>query len=99
MENLPVLNIISGLLQPSSGEIKYNDPEVKNNLDKMGYMFQKDFFISMVNSEREYNVRLENKKIYTKENIEFASKLLKSYGLEKFENHKPTELSGGMRQE
>ena len=39
-----LLNIISGLLQPSSGEVKYNDPKVKNNLDKMGYMFQKDFF-------------------------------------------------------
>lgn len=93
-----LLNIISGLLQPSSGEIKYNDPEVKNNLDKMGYMFQKDFLFPWLTVKENIMLGLKIKKIYTKENIEFASKLLKSYGLEKFENHKPTELSGGMRQ-
>ena len=38
-----LLNIISGLLTPSSGEVIFNDPEFKNNLDKMGYMFHKDF--------------------------------------------------------
>ncbi|MDU3724768.1 MAG: ATP-binding cassette domain-containing protein, partial [Clostridium celatum] len=38
-----LLNIISGILTPSSGEVKYNDPQIKTNLDKMGYMFQKDY--------------------------------------------------------
>ena len=93
-----LLNIISGLLQPSSGEVKYNDPEVKNNLDKMGYMFQKDFLFPWLTVRENIMLGLKIKKIYTKENIEFACELLKNYGLEKFEKHKPTELSGGMRQ-
>lgn len=93
-----LLNIISGLLTPSSGEVIYNDPEVKNNLDKMGYMFQKDFLFPWLTVKENVMLGLKLKKVYTKENIEFAHKLLKNYGLEKFQNHKPTELSGGMRQ-
>ena len=93
-----LLNIISGLLEPSSGEVIYNDPEVKNNLDKMGYMFQKDFLFPWLTVKENVMLGLKLKKVYTKENIEFAHKLLKNYGLEKFQNHKPTELSGGMRQ-
>ena len=93
-----LLNIISGLLTPSSGEVIYNDPEVKNNLDKMGYMFQRDFLFPWLTVKENVMLGLKLKKVYTKENIEFAHQLLKNYGLEKFENHKPTELSGGMRQ-
>ena len=93
-----MLNIISGLLTPSSGEVIYNDPEVKNNLDKMGYMFQNDFLFPWLTVKENVMLGLKLKKVYTKENIEFAHQLLKNYGLEKFQNHKPTELSGGMRQ-
>lgn len=93
-----LLNIISGLLTPSSGEVIYNDPEVKNNLDKMGYMFQRDFLFPWLTVKENVMLGLKLKKVYTKENIEFAHQLLKNYGLEKFQNHKPTELSGGMRQ-
>ena len=93
-----LLNIISGILTPSSGEVKFNDPDVKNNLDKMGYMFQKDYLFPWLSVRENVLLGLKVKKIYTKENIEFADELLKSYGLEKFESHKPTQLSGGMRQ-
>ena len=79
-----LLNIISGLLTPSSGEVIYNDPEVKNNLDKMGYMFQKDFLFPWLTVKENVMLGLKLKKVYTKENIEFAHQLLKNYGLEKF---------------
>lgn len=93
-----LLNLISGLLQPSSGEIKYNDSTVKNNLDKMGYMFQKDYLFPWITVRENVLLGLKIKKILTKENIEFADNLLRNYGLEKFKNYKPEELSGGMRQ-
>ena len=64
----------------------------------MGYMFQKDFLFPWLTVKENVMLGLKLKKVYTKENIEFAHKLLKNYGLEKFQNHKPTELSGGMRQ-
>lgn len=93
-----LLNIISGLLEPSSGKIIYNDPEVKNNLDKMGYMFQKDYLFPWLTVRENVLLGLKIKNILTEESIKNADKLLKSYDLEKFKDHKPTQLSGGMRQ-
>lgn len=93
-----LLNIISGLLKPSSGEIKYNDVTVRSNLDKMGYMFQRDYLFPWITVRENVLLGLKIKKVLTKENIEFADHLLKSYGLEKFKDHKPEELSGGMKQ-
>lgn len=93
-----LLNIISGILNPSAGEVKFNDPSIKNNLDKMGYMFQKDYLFPWLTVRENVLLGLKVKNIYTKENIEFADELLECYGLNIFKNHKPTQLSGGMRQ-
>lgn len=93
-----LLNIISGILSPSSGEVKFNDPSIKNNLDKMGYMFQKDYLFPWLTVRENVLLGLKVKNIYTKENIEFTDELLECYGLNIFKNHKPTQLSGGMRQ-
>ncbi|MDU5107177.1 ABC transporter ATP-binding protein [Clostridium sp.] len=93
-----LLNIISGLLKPSEGEIVYNDKNIKNRLDKMGYMFQKDYLFPWLSVRNNIMLGLKVKKINTKENIERVDKLLKNYQLDRFKNHKPAELSGGMRQ-
>lgn len=93
-----LLNIISGLLKPSEGEIIYNDKNVKNRLDKMGYMFQKDYLFPWLSVRNNIMLGLKVKKINTKENIERVDKLLENYQLDRFKNHKPAELSGGMRQ-
>ena len=93
-----LLNIISGLLEPSSGKIVYNDPQIKNNLDKMGYMFQRDYLFPWLTVRENVLLGLKIKKLLTEESIKDADKLLKSYDLEKFKDHKPTQLSGGMRQ-
>ena len=93
-----LLNIISGLLKPSEGEIIYNDKYVNNRLDKMGYMFQKDYLFEWFSVRNNVMLGLKIKKIYTEENIKKVEKLLENYQLDRFKNHKPTELSGGMRQ-
>ena len=93
-----LLNIISGLLKPSGGEIVYNDKNIENRLDKMGYMFQKDYLFEWLSVRNNVLLGLKIKNLDSTENIERADKLLESYQLSKFKNHKPTELSGGMRQ-
>lgn len=93
-----LLNIISGLLKTSSGEVIYNDDNIKNRLDKMGYMFQKDYLFDWLTVWENVLLGLKIKKVLTKENIKQADELLTNYGLDKFKDHKPTELSGGMRQ-
>ena len=93
-----LLNIISGLIEPSKGVIKYKGSIVKDNLDRVGYMFQKDYLFPWLTVKDNELIGLKIKKILTKENIAFTESLIERYGLKKFENHKPQELSGGMRQ-
>ena len=93
-----LLNIISGLLNPSEGKIIYNDKDINNRLDKMGYMFQKDYLFEWLSVKNNVLLGLNIKKINSDENIKKAEKLLENYQLDRFKNYKPTELSGGMRQ-
>lgn len=93
-----LLNIISGLLKPSDGKIIYIDKDINNRLDKMGYMFQKDYLFKWLSVRSNVLLGLKIKGLDNEENIQSADKLLDNYQLSKFKNHKPAELSGGMRQ-
>ena len=93
-----LLNIISGLLEPSEGKILYGSEDIKNNLDKIGYMFQKDHLFEWNTVWENVIIGLKIKKILNDESKKRVEDLLESYGLEKFKNHYPRELSGGMRQ-
>ncbi|WP_322413607.1 ABC transporter ATP-binding protein, partial [Clostridium perfringens] len=93
-----LLNILSGLLKPSGGEIVYNDKNVDNRLDKMGYMFQKDYLFEWLSVWSNVLLGLKIKGLDNEENRKRADELLRNYQLAKFKEHKPSELSGGMRQ-
>lgn len=93
-----LLNIMSGLLEPSDGEVLYKDEDIKNNLDKIGYMFQKDHLFEWNTVWENVILGLKIKKQLNDESKERANELLDTYGLLRFKNHYPSELSGGMRQ-
>lgn len=93
-----LLNIISGLLKQSSGTVTYNNEPIRNNLDKIGYMFQKDHLFDWTSVWNNVILGLKIKGLLTDENIARVETLLDNYDLTKFKDHKPTELSGGMRQ-
>ena len=85
-----ILNIISGLLTPTSGEVITNG--------EIGYMFQKDHLLEWRTIWKNIMLGLEIKKEETEEKQEFLENLLTKYGLIDFRNNYPYELSGGMRQ-
>lgn len=93
-----LLNIISGLLNPTGGVVLYNGEDIKKHLEKIGYMFQKDHLFEWSNVWENVILGLKIKKKLDDESIERVDKLLKTYGLSKFKNHHPSQLSGGMRQ-
>ena len=93
-----LLNIISGLLEPSEGKVLYRGEDIKSSLDKIGYMFQKDHLFEWNTVWDNVTLGLKIKKILNDESKKRVEKLLAAYGLEKFKNHYPKELSGGMRQ-
>lgn len=93
-----LLNIISGLIEPSKGKVLYKDEDIKNNLDKIGYMFQKDHLFEWFTVWDNVILGLKIKKQLNDESKKKVEELLENYGLIKFKNHYPSELSGGMRQ-
>ncbi|MBE6062377.1 MAG: ABC transporter ATP-binding protein [Clostridium butyricum] len=93
-----LLNIISGLLQPSFGKALYNGDDIKKHLNKIGYMFQKDHLFEWYTVWENVVLGLKIKKQLNEKAKENVNNLLETYGLSKFKEHYPSELSGGMRQ-
>ena len=87
-----LLNILAGLDNKTSGEIKIKDGCT------MGYMLQDDALFPWLSILDNACLGLDIKKIKTKKNIEFVKNLLIKYGLGDFLEKYPHELSGGMRQ-
>lgn len=85
-----ILNIISGILKPTNGEVVVNG--------KMGYMFQKDLLFEWRTIWKNLTLGLEINKLNNKKEQKKIIKYLKKYGLIEFINNFPSELSGGMRQ-
>lgn len=93
-----LLNLISGLLKPESGKIFINDKLVNVFPEEIGYMFQKDYLLEWRSVYKNVILGLEVRKKLTAEKKLFIQKLLHTYGLDKFQNARPSQLSGGMRQ-
>lgn len=89
-----LLSIIAGLLAPESGKI------ILDNQDAMriGYMLQQDHLLEWRTIWKNVLLGPEITKTLTREKEALALKLLTDYGLLKFKDKKPGELSGGMKQ-
>lgn len=85
-----ILNIISGLEDPSSGVINTNG--------KIGYMFQKDHLFPWLTIEDNILIGIKINKKVDNEDRKKAHLLLEKYDLIDFKHHHPHQLSGGMRQ-
>lgn len=95
-----ILSLIAGLLPVSSGSIILGGEKVgKENHQQIGYMFQHDHLFEWRTIWKNITLGIELKKQNNKEEkFELARELLKKYDLYGFQNRKPRELSGGMRQ-
>lgn len=92
-----VLSIISGLLKPSSGKITLLEKDKKRS-DIVGYMLQSDYLFQWRTIEKNVMLGLEIKNALNEKSRKYALNLLERYGLGKFKNSYPSQLSGGMRQ-
>lgn len=94
-----VLNIIVGLLEPSSGQILFRG-QVSSGINKeIGYVTQSDNLFPWRTVLENVVFGLQMRGVGSKsEREEKARKLITQVGLDGFENHFRHELSGGMRQ-
>lgn len=93
-----LLSIIAGLESPSSGSVLLNGTDITNKRSNIGYMLQKDYLLEWRTIFKNILLGLEIKKDLTPQNVEYAKKLLETYGLKDFIYKYPSQLSGGMKQ-
>ena len=93
-----LLSIICGILKPSSGEIYIDGVKTTGITPKIGYMLQSDNLLEWRSIYKNVLLGLEIQGRINEETIDYANRLLKTYGLYDFRNSYPSQLSGGMRQ-
>jgi NitT/TauT family transport system ATP-binding protein len=94
-----VLNLISGLFQPTEGKVFYDGELIRNLNRRVGYMTQKDTVLPWRKTAENVRIALELKcrNVGRKEAAERTAQMIDLVGLKGFEKHYPGELSGGMR--
>jgi NitT/TauT family transport system ATP-binding protein len=93
-----LLMMIAGLLEPTSGKVLIEDHEVRGVRPDLGLVFQRDLLVDwktvLGNVLLPFDLTGEDRE----RRIPQAQALLERVGLKGFEQKRPYELSGGMRQ-
>jgi putative hydroxymethylpyrimidine transport system ATP-binding protein len=93
-----LFRLITGLEQPSQGEILINGKNSANRLGSVGYMPQQDLLMPWRTVIDNAAIPLEIKGVGKEEAHKQVVELLAEFGLSGVENRYPDELSGGMKQ-
>ena len=93
-----LLSAVAGVTPISEGKILLSGQEVSEVSDDIAYMLQKDNLLDWRSIRKNVLLGLEIRGMITKENLDYADNLLRSYGLWEFRDKYPSQLSGGMRQ-
>lgn len=93
-----LLNMIAGLDTPTSGHVYCNGKEVTGTGTERGVVFQQYALFPWLTVKKNVMFALEMRGIKGEAAEAEAAKYLKMVDLEKFAEHYPKELSGGMKQ-
>ncbi len=102
-----LLNILLGLEEPTTGEVKILDEEIYNlspderahfRVRRMGMVYQQPIWIRSLSVIENVAFPLYNLNLTKTSSLREARLVLSWLGLEKFKNHYPATLSGGEQQ-
>ncbi len=93
-----LLSLISGLLRPVNGEILLDGRPVQAGDTRIGYMLQRDHLFEWRTIFSNACLGLQIQRKLDADGRQKIHELLNVYGLDAFEQARPSELSGGMRQ-
>ena len=93
-----LLSLLCGLLIPDEGEILIDGVPKAESIVNIGYMLQRDHLFEWRTIMGNAELGLEIQKKRNSSSREKLHNMLHTYGLGSFENARPSELSGGMRQ-
>lgn len=94
-----LLNVVAGLLRPTGGAVFYDEQPVNGLNFRVGYMTQKDTLLPWRTTADNIGIALELRcrAVPPSETKGRIQEMIDLVGLRGFENHYPSELSGGMR--
>jgi NitT/TauT family transport system ATP-binding protein len=94
-----LLNLTAGLMKPSSGTVLYRGAPVEKVNTRVGYVTQAETLLPWRTVRQNVQIPLEIRKPSPKgaAREEVVTRIIEMVGLGGFENHYPSELSGGMR--
>ncbi len=93
-----LLNIIAGLLEPSTGHVKIGGKVVTGPGKGKGVVFQQYALFPWMTVLENVKFGLKLKHVPEKESTAIAESYIELVGLKEFRNAYPKELSGGMKQ-
>ncbi len=93
-----ILKMVAGLIPRSSGTITIGDKAVDRPQTDVGIVFQDSIMLDWRDVLSNVMLQIDIRRMDRVKYKSVAMNLLKATGLEGFENSKPYELSGGMRQ-
>lgn len=91
------LRVLAGLIKPSFGEVKIEGKRITGPGQDRAVVFQENALLPWRNALRNVQFGLEMRGVPNK-GLTRAKEMIRLVGLEGFEKHYPSELSGGMRQ-
>ncbi|MGN6125489.1 MAG: ABC transporter ATP-binding protein [Humibacter sp.] len=93
-----LFNLIAGLDLPSSGVVEINGESIIGEQGHVGYLLQKDLLLPWRSVLNNVIIGMEISGVPKRKAREIAMPFLEAYGLKDFADHRPDQLSGGMRQ-
>jgi len=93
-----LLSLGAGLDQPTRGEVRVEGVLVTKPPLSVAFMLQKDLLLPWRTIQRNVEYGMEVRKVPVEKRKARSSALLRRFGLDKFANAYPHQLSGGMRQ-
>jgi NitT/TauT family transport system ATP-binding protein len=93
-----LLRIVSGLLKPTSGSVKWRGTEISGPTEGVAMVFQSFALFPWLSVQENVEIGLEARRVPRAERENRAETAIDMIGLGGFESAYPKELSGGMRQ-
>ena len=94
-----LLQIVAGLLEPDSGQVDVEGATAgRDRLTRCALMPQRDLLLPWRSALDNAGIAVENRGVSRTEARRRTRPLFESFGLAKFEDVRPDQLSGGMRQ-
>lgn len=93
-----LLSLLSGLARPESGFVLIDGKPAELAKEAIGYMLQKDHLFEWRSILSNAALGLEIQKRLDADSRFRLVQMLKTYGLDQFQDKHPSQLSGGMRQ-